>query len=166
MMRAAYNGDTLGLHEVRRFNNTPLRIADRMYWNVYSLFQEIKWGIEDVAHTHGNIVSLAVDSWAVDFGLVDSGGHLIDLPRHYRDPRNLIAMREVVQQMGRDYLFDRTGIQLNPINTLYQLYAMRKENANLLSVADRLLLIPDLLNFLLCGEQAAEFTNATTTQFF
>lgn len=165
VMRAVFNGDTLSLQEVRRFQNYPLRIANRTYWNIYSIFQEMKWGIADVVQTHGNVASLAIDSWAVDFGLLDAGGHLLDLPRHYRDPRNLRAMHEVIKCVGKEYLFNRTGIQINPINSLYQLYALRRENNNLLMVSDQLLMIPDLLNFLLCGEKAAEFTNATTTQF-
>ncbi|MFO2549585.1 rhamnulokinase [Alicyclobacillus cycloheptanicus] len=165
VMHAAFNGDSFGLQEVRRFHNHPLRISNRLYWNVYSLLQEMKWGIEDAARTYGAIASFATDSWAVDYGLVDTNGHLIDLPRHYRDPRNPSAMEEVIRRIGRGVLFQRTGIQLNPINSLYQLYAMRQQDENLLAIAETLLLIPDLLNFFLCGEKAAEFTNATTTQF-
>ncbi|MFB5192142.1 rhamnulokinase [Alicyclobacillus fastidiosus] len=165
VMRAAFNGDTLSLQEVRRFQNKPLYINNRMHWNIYSIFQEIKEGILDAVSSHGAIRSLAIDSWAVDFGLVDSNGHLLDLPRHYRDARNGKAMENVVSQVGKSRLFGRTGIQLQPFNTLYQLYAMKQENENLLEAADTLLLIPDLLNFLLTGEKYAEFSNATTTQF-
>ncbi|WP_206915588.1 rhamnulokinase [Alicyclobacillus suci] len=164
VMRASFNGATLSLQEVRRFRNQPAYIFDRMYTNLYSIYQEMKWGIADVVKTHGQVSALGIDSWAVDYGLVDSNGHLLDLPRHYRDGRNVSAMAEVVDKVGKKELFLRTGIQLQPFNTLYQLYAMKRENENLLSAADKLLLIPDLLNFFLCGEMAAEFTNATTTQ--
>lgn len=165
VMHAAFDGHSVTLHEVRRFPNHPLRLGHRIYWNIYSLYQEMKWGIQSVARDERSIASLAMDSWAVDFALLDASNHLLDLPRHYRDPRNLLAMNQVVERVGRDELFRRSGIQINPINSLYQLYSLHTEDTSLLKNANTFLMVPDLLNFFLCGEHAAEFTNATTTQF-
>ncbi len=165
VMRAGFDGNVLNLKVVHRFNNQPLYVSNKVCWNIYSIFQEIKSGIAEAARAYGAIRALAVDSWAVDFGLLDVKGNLISLPRHYRDPRNAHAMERVVSRIGKETLFQRTGIQLMPINTLFQLFACHEEDLQLLITADKLLLIPDLVNFFLTGECRAEFTNATTTQF-
>lgn len=163
-MHAAFSGDELRLQEVHRFQNHPTFLFNRMHWNIYSLWDEVKLGIAETARTFGDIRALAIDSWAVDYGLVDRRGHLLDLPRHYRDPRNVTAMNDVIQKIGTANLFQRTGLQLLPINTLFQLYALAQDNPELLSTANSMLLIPDLLNYFLTGQIRAEFTNATTTQ--
>lgn len=164
VMQAGFTGDQLTLREVRRFPNSPTYVFDRMYWNAYGLLDQIKQGIMATAAAVGVVDSIGVDSWAVDFGLVDKRGVLLDAPRHYRDARNPAAMQAVLRQVGAASLFDRTGIQLLPFNTLFQLWAMQEDNPALLAHADTLLLMPDLLNYFLTGEAQAEFTNATTTQ--
>lgn len=165
VMRVGFDGNFLHLEEVRRFANHPLQMSNTLNWNIYALFQELKWGVLHAASECDYVVSIAIDSWAVDFGLIGPGGRLIGLPRHYRDPANLDAFRAVTDTLGRGALFDRTGIQMNPINSLYQLYALSREEPEVLATAERLLMIPDLLNYFLTGQSAAEFTNATTTQF-
>lgn len=163
---ANFNGQVLEIKQVHRFENRPLRIFDRMHWNIYSIFEEVKKGIIKAASSQGNIRSIGIDSWAVDYGLLDENGQLLGLPRHYRDPRNLAAMHKVINNLADIELFQRSGIQLMPINTLFQLYAEHLEFPDLLSHTHSLLLIPDLLNYFLTGEIRAEFTNATTTQFY
>lgn len=165
VMTAAYDGDTLAVSETHRFRNGPVYMFDRIYWDIFSLLGEMKEGLVLAAQQYGHMRSIGIDSWAVDFGLLDKRGYLLDSPRHYRDPRTNSAAAKVLEQFSRPALFARTGLQFLPFNTLYQLVAMQAENPELLSAADSLLLIPDLLNYFLTGECRSELTNATTTQF-
>ncbi|WP_233096190.1 rhamnulokinase family protein [Alicyclobacillus sp. SO9] len=164
VMNAGFDGERITLTEVHRFPNKPFRIFDGMYWNVYAIYEEIRLGMTKANSLGAPISGLGIDSWAVDFGLVDSSGHLLTMPGHYRDPRNTVAMSEVIGTVGRHHLFHRTGIQLSPINTLYQLYAAKVSGYPLLDGSETLLLIPNLVSFFLTGQRSAEFTNATTTQ--
>jgi rhamnulokinase len=110
--------------------------------------------------------SVAVDSWAVDFGLLDDRGELLERPVHYRDSRRTAAMRSVLEELPARELYGRTGIQLLPLNTIFELAARAAEDDPALAAADVLLLIPDLFHHWLCGSRTTEFTNATTTQCF
>jgi sugar (pentulose or hexulose) kinase len=112
------------------------------------------------------VESVAVDSWGVDFGLLDRAGRLVQNPVHYRDSRRAAAVEGVYARVGARALYDRTGIQLLPINTVFELAAMAAEADPVLAAADRLLLMPDLFHHWLCGSVTTEFTNATTTQCF
>ncbi|GGJ04936.1 carbohydrate kinase [Alicyclobacillus cellulosilyticus] len=164
----SYDGSRMTVQEVHRFPNEPVSVFGRLYWDIYRIFGEIRSGLlragAQVKEQGGELTSAGIDTWAVDFGLLDVRGYLLDLPRHYRDARTQAVFPRVVDALGGAYIFARTGIQLMPINTIYQLVAAREENPALLEAADRLLLIPDLLDYFLTGEVAAEFTNATTTQ--
>ncbi|MGN6561253.1 MAG: rhamnulokinase, partial [Thermomicrobiales bacterium] len=110
--------------------------------------------------------SIGIDTWAVDFALLDAAGQLLGNPVHYRDERPAGMMEEVCEQVPRAEIFARTGIQFMPINTLYQLYALTRAGDPQLATAGTLLMVPDLFNYWLTGRTAAEYTNATTTQFF
>jgi rhamnulokinase len=110
--------------------------------------------------------SVAVDSWAIDFGLIDRDGELLANPVHYRDPRRAAAQAGVFERVPPRELYERTGIQMLPINTVFELAAMAEENDPALEAADALLLIPDLFHHWLCGSRSSEFTNATTTQMY
>ena len=151
--------DLLRLHPVARFGNDPVRLPDGLHWNVAELYRQALLGLRVAAA--GTVaappVSVAVDSWAVDYGLV-RGGHLIGLPYHYRDARHASGVDGVHGVVGRDELYERNGLQLLPFNTLYQLAA-----DPLVEVADHALLVPDLIGFWLTGEMATERTNASTT---
>ncbi len=107
---------------------------------------------------------MGVDSWAVDFGLLDARGRLVQNPVHYRDSRRPSSFQTVLSEIPARELYDRTGIQLIPINTIFELAAMVEERDPALGVAQQLLMIPDLVHYWLCGARATEFTNATTTQ--
>jgi rhamnulokinase len=113
----------------------------------------------------GEPESLAIDTWGCDFGLLDSHGELAGNPYHYRDEGSLGAMADVLRIIPREEIFRRTGCQFMPVNTLYQLFAMRRAGSTALERAETLLMIPDLLRYLLTGERTSEYTNATTTQF-
>ena len=110
------------------------------------------------------LAGIGVDTWGVDYALVNPRGELLENPYHYRDPQNVVAMAEVLRIVPREELYEATGIQLMPINTLNQLYAARHRTPRLLESADRLLMLPDLFNYWLTGTAMCELTNATTTQ--
>jgi rhamnulokinase len=161
-----FDGRHLRVHEVHRFGNDPVRASGRLHWDVLRLLHEIKQGIAAAgAAGLGEIESLGVDAWGCDFGLLDRHGELIGNPIHYRDELARGAMEEVLQIVPRTEIFARTACQFMPINTLYQLYALRQARADTLERAATLLLIPDLVRFFLTGEGTTEATIASTTQF-
>src|SRR5215207_6123185 len=161
-----FDGQRLYVDEIHRFRNDPVRASGRLHWDILRLLHEIKVGIGTAANAgSGEIESLAIDAWGCDFGLLDGYGELIGNPYHYRDELVRGAMEEVLQIIPRPEIFNRTGCQLMPINTLYQLFALRRARADTLERADTLLLIPDLLRFFLTGERSTEATIASTTQF-
>jgi rhamnulokinase len=155
----------LTFEEVHRFENTPVEERGVLRWDVERLFDEATDGLRAAAR-EAPLASVAVDSWAVDFGLVDSSGQLICRPVHYRDTRRADAVDSVYARVPPRELYERTGIQLMGINTIFELAAMTLEADRALDEADRLLLIADLLHHRLCGATSSEFTNATTTQCF
>src|SRR5215210_7027547 len=157
-----FDGERMALEEVHRFPITPVRLPDGLHWDVLRIFAEIKDGLARTVKDAGRIESMGVDSWGVDFALLDRDGALISNPYHYRDPRTEGMAERAFDRMPREEIYDVTGIQFMPINTLYQLLAM--EGSPLLGAAQTLLLIPDLVGYWLTGERACEFTNASTTQ--
>ncbi len=161
-----FNPGELLLEEIRRFRYPPRPEAGHLRWDFARLRHEIEAGLADAARRASAlgrpVRTIGVDSWGVDYGLVDDAGALVENPVCYRDDRTARAMPAVFARVPRDEIFARTGIQLLPINTLFQLFAQVEEG--LPARAARLLLIPDLVNAALTGRQAVERTNATTTQ--
>jgi len=153
--------EVLDLTEVSRFVNRPVQAAGTLYWDVLALYAGAVEGIRTAARAAGRLDGIGVDSWAVDYGLLDRSGQLLGNPVHYRDHRTDGVMDKVVADLGADFLYQRTGLQLLPINTIYQLASARGTAP--LQVADRLLMIPDLMGFWLTGEGVGEVTNASTT---
>ncbi|MFG1811695.1 rhamnulokinase family protein [Streptomyces sp. NPDC049040] len=151
---------SLDLTEVHRFPNTPLRLPTGLHWNVPGLFQGVVEGLRSAGRT-GRIASVGIDTWAVDYGLLDADGALLGLPHHYRDDRTRDLAEQVREQVGAPRLYGTTGIQHLPFNTVFQLAAAR--GSAQLEAARTLLLIPDLLTYWLTGTVAAEVTNASTT---
>ncbi|WP_085523000.1 rhamnulokinase [Tuberibacillus sp. Marseille-P3662] len=161
------DGHQLKTQEVHRFSNDPVEVGGHLHWDILRLFHEVKQGILQAKHQgYDDIQSLAIDTWAVDFGLLDQNGELLGNPYHYRDHRTDHMIDEVRQHLSEHDIFSRTGIQFMQINTLYHLYAQKKANVSLLQQADTFLMIPDLLRYFLTGTKQSEFTNATTTQLF
>ena len=159
-----FEGERMTLEEVHRFPNLPVRLPDGLRWDVLRILGEVEAGIARAAKSGARIESFGVDSWGVDFGLLDRDGCLISNPYHYRDPRTEGMQEKAFGRVPKEEIYETTGIQFLPINTLYQLLAM--EGSPLLPAAQTLLLIPDLINYWLTGEKACEYTNATTTQLF
>jgi rhamnulokinase len=150
---------TLGLAEAHRFPNRPVRIAGTLHWDILALYREILDGLR--AAGSGGLTSIGIDSWAVDYGLLDAQGALLGNPVHYRDARTDGVMEDVRHEIGARRLYDVSGLQFLPFNTIYQLVAAGQ--AEQLDQAETLLLIPDLITYWLTGELGAEITNASTT---
>jgi len=156
-----FDGMRVSLEEIHRFPNLPVRLPDGLHWDVLRILHEIKDGLAKAVRGE-EIEGVGVDSWGVDFGLLDRDGALVSNPYHHRDTRTEGMVDEALRLASRKEIYGTTGIQFLPINTLYQLLAMR--GSPLLEAAETLLLIPDLTNYWLTGEKACEYTNATTTQ--
>jgi rhamnulokinase len=155
----------LTVEELHRFPNDPVQVGGHLHWDILRLLHELKQGIVKAKNAgYGSLESIAIDSWAVDFGLLDASGQLLGNPYHYRDHHTDGIMEEVGELIGREAIFNSTGIQFLPFNTIYQLVALKTNNSVQLKQADKLLMIPDLLRYFLTGEMHGEITNASTTQ--
>lgn len=162
-----FDGERIRLEEAHRFPNGPLQVGHRLYWNVLELFSQMKSGIAKAAESYGkDFAGMGIDTWGVDFGLFTSDGELLSNPRHYRDPRTDGIMEEVFRIIPRSEVFEATGIQFMQLNTLYQLFAMVRQQSPLLQCAGTLLMMPDIFNYWFTGTKASEFSEATTSQFY
>ncbi len=165
-----FDGERLALDEVHRFPNGPTQLptayGSSLFWDVLRLFSEVKDGLaKAVTCCLGELVSLGLDTWGVDFGLLDKAGVLLGNPYHYRDSRTDGMLEEAFRRAPRPEIFAATGTQFLQLNTLYQLLAMVVRGDPTLAAADKLLLMPDLLNYWLTGRAVSEYTIASTTQF-
>lgn len=160
------NNGKIEVEELHRFANDPVQVGDRLQWDILRLLHELKQGLLKVKHREIKLDSIAIDSWAVDFGLIGSHGELLGNPYHYRDHHTDGVMQEVVSELTATGIFEKTGIQFLPFNTIYQLAALKKADSPLLRDAKHFLMIPDLLRYFLTGEMYNEFSNATTTQLY
>lgn len=162
-----YNGKKLNIEVIHKFKNEKVRVNGSDYWDILKLFQEIKYGLIKAANkTSDNINSLGIDTWGVDYGLLDKNNDLLTNPYHYRDDRTEGLMEEVCNHISRKKIYKQTGIEFIWFNTLFQLYADKKYRPWVLNNARTLLFTPDLLNFFLTGRKLNEFTMASTSQFF
>jgi rhamnulokinase len=163
---AGLDDSELLLQQIRRFQYPPSVSAGHARWDIPQIFADIKAGLREAAararELGREIKSVGVDSWGVDYGLIDARGELVELPICYRDERTQNVMKEVFTLMSREEIYRRTGIQFLRFNTLFQLYAHAREGIP--TNAQKLLLIPDLINCFLTGRDVTEYTNATTTQ--
>jgi rhamnulokinase len=155
----------LSLTETHRFANQPLKLTTGLHWDIPELWREIMNGIA-ASTNHYLPESIGLDTWGVDFALLDQDGILLGNPHHYRDARTDGMLEEAFQRIPREQIFARTGIQFMQINSLYQLLSMVLARDPKLKAARTFLTIPDLFNHWLSGKISCEFTNATTTQCF
>jgi rhamnulokinase len=163
----SFDGDRLTLEEVYRFPNGPVNILGNLHWDVLRLFSEIKQGLALCAQrSGGRLAAIGLDTWGVDFALLDRNDSLLGNPYHYRDRRTDGMMEEAFRLIPRQEIFAETGIQFMQINSLFQLFSMVVHRSPLLEVAETFLMMPDLFNFWLTGRKVCEFTDATTTQFY
>jgi rhamnulokinase len=162
-----FDGERIALSEVNRFANTPVPLPDGLHWDALNLWSEIRKGLaQAVQQAGGPISGIGLDTWGVDYGLLDRSGALIGNPYHYRDSRTDGMMEAVFARVPTEEVFDHTGIQFMQLNTLYQLYSMAINDSQQLKIAETFLTMPDLLNYWLTGRKVCEFTNATTTQCY
>jgi rhamnulokinase len=157
----------LQIKELSRFPNGMVNILGHLHWNIFRLFEEMKNGLRECAsdftsHPDG----IAFDTWGVDFGLLAKDGSILGLPFAYRDSRTQGMMDEFFKRIPRERVYQLTGIQMMPFNSIYQLYSMVRDKSPLLEAASDILFMPDLFNYLFTGEKASEFTFATTTQLY
>lgn len=160
-----YDGTYLSVEEVHRFENNPITINGTLCWDIDTLLLEVTRTLQKVCQTT-DISSIAIDTWGVDFGLLDEEGKLIGTPVHYRDSRTDGMVKEVMEMIPLEELYKLTGNQIIFFNTIFQLAYLKKYEPETLDKATSLLLMPDLFNYLLTGEKRAEETIASTTQMF
>jgi len=161
-----FDGAHLELVEVHRFPNRPVQVGAHVHWDALALWAEIQAGLRKAAARFDEIASVGVDTWGVDFALLDAHDALIGNPYHYRDPRTEGMLEAAFARLPRARIFEFTGIQFMRINTLYQLLAMVQGGAPALQIARTFLMMPDLFHHWLAGCKVCEFTNATTTQCY
>ena len=161
----SFDGERLQLNEIHRFSNDPVMVGNSLHWDILRLYHELKQGIlKGNQETQGNISSIGIDTWGVDFGLLDKNDCLLGNPYHYRDTRTEGMIDEALKSVSRERIYQDTGIAFQKFNTLYQLLSMVKSKSTILEKAETLLFIPDLLSFFLTGNKACEFTIASTSQ--
>jgi len=157
----------LTLDEIHRFANGPVRVGSHLHWDILRLWSEIQNSLRIAAESErGSLAGIGLDTWGVDFGLLDSSDQLIGNPYHYRDARTNGMVEAACQVVPREEVYSQTGIQFMQLNTLFQLFAMHRENDPALQSARTLLTMPDLFNFWLTGRKVSEFTICTTTQCY
>ncbi|MBN2685641.1 MAG: rhamnulokinase [Pontiellaceae bacterium] len=158
---------TLTLNEINRFWNGPTEIGGTLYWDFVHLFRKIQEGIALAKKEYGEaLVSMGIDTWGVDFGLIDQDGKLLGNPVHYRDQRTAGQFEKVFEQVPKVAVFAQTGIQFMELNSLYQLSALAEEDAFQYRAAAKMLFSPDLLSYWLTGNAVAERSIASTSQFY
>jgi sugar (pentulose or hexulose) kinase len=158
VMAGRVEAGALRLDPVHRFANEPVRVGGTLHWDILSLYRGVLEGLRRA----GPVTSIGVDSWAVDYGLLDASGALLGNPVHYRDARTDGVPERVAKQVTEERLYALTGLQKQPFNTVYQLVAAA--GTPIMEAAQQLLLLPDLIGYWLTGELGAEATNASTTQ--
>ncbi|MBR3802759.1 MAG: rhamnulokinase [Clostridia bacterium] len=159
----SFDGKKITLEEIHRFSNDPVSVNGTTYWDVLRLFHEIKQGLIK-AKSYGEISSIGIDTWGVDFGLIDKYGQLLENPIHYRDLRTKGMIEEADKAIPLRELYNMTGIQFMELNTVFQLLSLAKNRPHVLERADKLLFMPDLFGYMLTGKKTTEYSIATTSQ--
>lgn len=152
------------LEEIYRFENGISKIGNEYCWNIEQLFKDIKAGIKKCREIGKIPISIGIDTWAVDFVLLDENDEMLGNAVSYRDDRTEGMMQEAFKVIPKDMMYLYTGIQFQRFNTVYQLLSIKKNNPEMLEKAKNFLMVPDYLNFLLTGKKANEYTNASSTQ--
>lgn len=164
-MLAELKDGKIEMREIHRFGNDTVIVGGTMYWDILRLFFEIKTGITKAVN-EGGFDAIGIDTWGVDFGLIDKRGKLIGNPVHYRDTRTEGVADEIKDIISKDELYSRVGTQFMRFNTLYQLIYLKNHEPEQLANTDKMLLIPDLFAYMLTGEIKAEASIASTTNLY
>lgn len=158
------SGDKLELKELTRFSNKIIRVHDKYYWDILALFDELKNGLKAVSSLHIKIDAIGIDTWGVDFVYLGEDGSVLGQPRSYRDPYTNGIPEEYFKIISRQEVYNLTGIQIMNFNSLFQLFAAKRENFSPLKGAKDVLFIPDALSYMLTGRKVCEYTIASTSQ--
>ena len=164
VMAGSIDQGVLKLEEVYRFPNRQVRMGNHIYWDFLSLFEEMKNGLRQAVLKGYSVKSIGIDTWGVDFGLIDKDGNLLGNPVCYRDPRTDGLPEELFDEAELSVHYAQAGIQVMSINTLFQLYSMKKGDDVQLKVADKLLFMPDLFSYYLTGVANNEYCIASTSE--
>ena len=162
-MLAEFDGKDITMNEIHRFSNDPVKLQGTFYWDILRLMHEIKQGIVKAVNA-GGFDAIGIDTWGVDFGLLDKEGKLLGNPLHYRDENTMGIIEEADKVVPKAEIYERTGIQFARYNSLFQLYSLATKRPDILERAEKMLFIPDLMAYFLTGEMKAEFTIASTSQ--
>ena len=157
-----FDGERLTLRENHRFSNDPVITNGRMYWDILRIFHEIKQSITKTVLEGDNVSSIGIDTWGVDYAMLDKNGRMLANPMHYRDTRTEGITDYVSKYFSMDELYNKGGIQRINFNTIFQLAADMRDTPEMVAQADRMLNIPDLLNYFLTGKMANEYTILST----
>ena len=167
VLAGLFDGRDLRLEEVHRFPNGPVSVNGRLYWRMFELWANILAGLREAGRRFGDaVVSVGVDTWGVDFGLLDRHGELLGAPVAYRDARTRGTLEQAFEIVPRDEIFAETGLQFMELNTLYQLLAAQRMGSPPLERGGRVLFMPDLFHWMLTGEEANEHSIASTSQLY
>jgi rhamnulokinase len=161
---ASLRNNRILLDEVHRFPTHNIKYVYGFYWDILAIYKEIITGLKNAQKKFGSeFESIGIDTWAVDYVLIDDDGRILGYPYHYRDDRTEFMMEKAFQILPKEKIYEKTGIQFAQFNTLFQLLSEKYRKSNFLNFADKMLLIPDFLNYLLTGQKKSEFTNSSTT---
>lgn len=167
VMAGEFDGKRIELHELNRFDNTPIQLPSGWHWNMTALYQSILEGLKIAANKYGDrAISIGIDTWGVDYGLFDSAGRMLGLPYQYRDKRTDGMMDSAYDKVAPQEIYQATGIQFMFFNSIYQLLSEVRTKSPALEQAEDLLFIPDLLGFWLTGEKCQERSVASTSQLY
>ena len=158
----SFDGKKLTLRENHRFSNDPVMVNGRLYWDILRILHEIKQSITKTVQDGDNVTSIGIDTWGVDYALLDKNGRMLASPVHYRDTRTDGVQEKFNQIVSAEELYGKTGIQDLNFNTIYQLFVEKQDTPEVWNLADRILQIPDLLNYFLTGVMANEYTILST----
>lgn len=158
-----FDGKGFRMEEVYRFPNATMELGGKYYWNVYGIYAHMVECLNQLGHKGIRLESIGIDTWGVDFGLLGADGSLLGLPRAYRDPYTEGVPEAVYATVPRDELYGATGIQIMNFNSIFQLFAQKREGATALQHAEQLLFMPDLLSYMLTGGTVCEYTVASTS---
>jgi len=152
------------LHEIHRFSTPSIKYDNGFHWDILAIYEEVIEGLKKASKNFGNnFEGIGIDTWGVDYVLLDPDDRILGYPYHYRDDRTDNMMEEAFKVVPKKEIYNRTGIQFMQINTLFQLLSEKKRKLNLLNIADKILFIPDFINFMLSGKKFAEYTIASTS---
>jgi rhamnulokinase len=167
VLAGEFDGQSIQLHELNRFENKPVELPDGWHWNITDLYQNILDGLKLAGEKYRNkVISAGIDTWGVDYGLLDKAGRLLAIPYQYRDSRTDGMMELAYTKVPQKKIYEATGIQFMFFNTIYQLLAELEQATPALSIAEDLLFTPDLLGYWLTGQKTQERSIASTSQLY